>query len=68
MSFFTQKGKPFLVAGPCSAESKEQVFATAAALQGMPVHLFRAGVWKPRTRPGSFEGMGEEALAWLKEL
>lgn len=68
MSFFTQKGKPFLVAGPCSAESKEQVFATAAALQKMPVQLFRAGVWKPRTRPGSFEGKGEEALVWLKEL
>lgn len=68
MSFFTQKGKPFVVAGPCSAESKEQVFAIAEALKGQPVQLFRAGVWKPRTRPGSFEGMGEEALQWLKEL
>lgn len=57
-----------MVAGPCSAESKEQVFATATALQGMPVHLFRAGVWKPRTRPGSFEGVGEEALNWLREV
>lgn len=57
-----------MIAGPCSAESREQVFTTAAALQGMPVQLFRAGVWKPRTRPGSFEGMGEEALVWLKEL
>lgn len=68
MSFFAQKEKPFLIAGPCSAESREQVFATAEALRGMPVHLFRAGVWKPRTRPGSFEGMGEEALEWLKEI
>lgn len=41
---------------------------TAAALSGMGVHLFRAGVWKPRTRPGSFEGNGEEALAWMREV
>ncbi len=68
MSFFTQNEKPFLVAGPCSAETKEQVVAIAKALQGMPVHLFRAGVWKPRTRPGSFEGIGEEALKWLKDV
>lgn len=56
------------MAGPCSAETKEQVVAIAKALQGMPVHLFRAGVWKPRTRPGSFEGIGEEALKWLKDV
>lgn len=68
MSFFTQKGKPFIVAGPCSAESSEQVLAIADAIQHLPVQLYRAGVWKPRTRPGSFEGMGEEALVWLKEL
>ncbi len=68
MSFFTQKGKPFIVAGPCSAESREQVLAIADAIQHLPVQLYRAGVWKPRTRPGSFEGMGEEALVWLKEL
>lgn len=68
MSFFTDKGKPFVVAGPCSAESREQVMAIAEAIRHMPVHLFRAGVWKPRTRPGSFEGMGEEALQWLKEV
>lgn len=68
MSFFTQKGKPFIVAGPCSAETREQVLAIAEAVQQLPLHLFRAGVWKPRTRPGSFEGMGEEALQWLKEV
>jgi len=67
MSFFYGKHKPFIIAGPCSAESREQVLETAAALAAMPVQLFRAGVWKPRTRPGSFEGMGEPALKWLQE-
>lgn len=68
MSFFVQESKPFVIAGPCSAETKEQVLNIAGAVKNMPVHLFRAGVWKPRTRPGSFEGMGEEALKWLKEV
>jgi len=68
MSFFKGKGNPFLVAGPCSAETREQVLEIAGALQQQPVHLFRAGVWKPRTRPGSFEGVGEEALQWLQEV
>ncbi len=68
MSFFKQDGGPFLIAGPCSAESRKQVFEVAEALKGNPVNLFRAGVWKPRTRPGSFEGMGEDALAWLSDL
>lgn len=57
-----------MVAGPCSAETREQVLATGQALAQLPVHLYRAGVWKPRTRPGSFEGMGETALPWLAEL
>lgn len=57
-----------MIAGPCSAETRDQVMATAAALAGGSVHLFRAGVWKPRTRPGSFEGNGEEALKWLAEV
>ncbi len=57
-----------LVAGPCSAENEAQVMATATALQRMGVTLFRAGVWKPRTRPGGFEGMGEEALPWLAKV
>lgn len=68
MSFFQSPQKPFLVAGPCSAESREQVLETAVALQQLPVRLFRAGVWKPRTRPGHFEGMGEAALPWLQEV
>ncbi len=59
---------PLLIAGPCSAESRDQVLATAAALQDAGVSLFRAGVWKPRTRPGSFEGHGEKALPWLAEV
>jgi chorismate mutase len=64
---FFKKARPFVIAGPCSAESQEQVLATAEALSHLPVHLFRAGVWKPRTRPGSFEGRGAEALGWLAE-
>lgn len=68
MSFFEQKGKAFIIAGPCSAETREQVKDVAAAISELPVQLFRAGVWKPRTRPGSFEGMGEEALQWLSDV
>ena len=67
MSFFQSPQKPFLIAGPCSAESREQIMETAYALQHLPVKLFRAGIWKPRTRPGHFEGIGEPALAWLQE-
>lgn len=65
-SFF--KAKPFIIAGPCSAETREQVLETAAQLVGLNFHLFRAGVWKPRTRPGNFEGNGEIALQWLQEV
>ncbi len=54
----------FLSAGPCSAESEEQVLTTARALAGK-VDFLRAGIWKPRTRPGSFEGVGLKGLAWL---
>ena len=68
MSFFSVTSKPFLIAGPCSAESREQVLATAGALAGLPVRLFRAGVWKPRSRPGHFEGNGTDALQWLREV
>lgn len=66
MSYF-KTARPFIIAGPCSAETREQVLETAAALAGMNVQLMRAGVWKPRTRPGSFDGSGEAALAWLQE-
>jgi chorismate mutase len=68
MNFFKKENKPYLIAGPCSAETREQVWATASALQPMGIDLFRAGVWKPRTRPGTFEGNGVEALGWLNEM
>ena len=67
MSFF-KTARPFVIAGPCSAETREQVLETAAGLAGMNIHLFRAGIWKPRTRPGSFEGTGAIALEWLEEV
>lgn len=60
--------RPIIIAGPCSAESREQVLATARGLASEGVQIFRAGVWKPRTYPGSFEGWGEKALPWLQEV
>lgn len=58
--------RPFLIAGPCSAESEEQLVSTAKRIAEMgSVNLIRAGIWKPRTRPNSFEGLGEVALPWL---
>lgn len=57
----------FIIAGPCSAESPEQLMQTAAGLAHQPVNLMRAGIWKPRTRPGSFEGVGRKGLPWLKD-
>lgn len=62
--------RPLLIAGPCSAESRGQVLATAEGIveHAPQVKVFRAGVWKPRTRPGGFEGMGAAALPWLKEV
>lgn len=58
-----------MIAGPCSAESEAQVMATAQGLAATgSVHVFRAGVWKPRTRPGAFEGVGEAALPWLRRV
>ncbi|MEZ5017418.1 MAG: bifunctional 3-deoxy-7-phosphoheptulonate synthase/chorismate mutase type II [Flavipsychrobacter sp.] len=68
MSFFNTTAKPFLIAGPCSAETEEQVMGIGEQLSKMPISLFRAGVWKPRTKPGSFEGVGEDALKWLQQL
>lgn len=57
-----------MIAGPCSAESRNQVLECARSLARLGVKVFRAGVWKPRTRPGNFEGAGEPALDWLKEV
>jgi len=59
---------PLVIAGPCSAESEEQVLEIAHELKNTDATIFRAGVWKPRTRPGSFEGNGAIALPWLKKV
>jgi len=59
--------KKFFIAGPCSVESEEQMLQTAVQLSAYEVTLIRGGVWKPRTRPGSFEGVGGKALVWLKQ-
>lgn len=56
---------PLVIAGPCSAESEEQVMEAARRLRGVRVDYFRAGIWKARTRPAAFEGIGDAALAWL---
>ena len=61
-------GQPILIAGPCSAETEAQMLATAHGLKDQGIDLFRAGIWKPRTRPGSFEGVGKPGLAWLKSV
>jgi len=72
-TYFTRllarKGQPMLIAGPCSAETEVQTLATAQGVAALGnIDLFRAGVWKPRTRPGSFEGMGAAALPWLQRV
>ena len=60
--------RPIIIAGPCSAESREQVLNTAQELAKNGVKVFRAGIWKPRTKPGGFEGVGTVGLPWLKEV
>ena len=60
--------RPFVIAGPCSAETEEQLMETAKELAIKGCHMFRAGVWKPRTKPGGFEGHGEPALVWMAEV
>jgi chorismate mutase len=60
---------PLLIAGPCSAETEEQVLSTARLIEkDHRAMVYRAGLWKPRTRPGSFEGVGAEGLKWLKKV
>lgn len=69
MKFDLEGNNCIIIAGPCSAESRDQVLQTAEELARLnKVKAFRAGVWKPRTRPGSFEGVGDKALPWLKEV
>ncbi|MBF0576176.1 bifunctional 3-deoxy-7-phosphoheptulonate synthase/chorismate mutase type II [Dysgonomonas sp. GY617] len=60
--------RPFVIAGPCSAETEEQVMETAKQLAADGIKVMRAGIWKPRTKPGGFEGIGSEGLAWLKRV
>lgn len=60
--------RPIIIAGPCSAETEEQVLTTARMLSTKGINIFRAGIWKPRTKPGGFEGVGVEGLAWLKTV
>ncbi len=60
--------KAFLIAGPCSAETEEQVLSTAKSINNLKPNFFRAGIWKPRTRPGGFEGVGEIGLPWLQKI
>ena len=60
--------RPLIIAGPCSAETEEQCLQTARALAAQGVKIFRAGVWKPRTKPGGFEGNGVDALPWLQAV
>ena len=68
IDIFDAAVKPVVIAGPCSAESEEQVLQVATELRERGVSIFRAGIWKPRTRPGSFEGMGKEGLPWLARV
>ena len=68
-TWITKDNEPLIIAGPCGAETREQVLETAKVLSQIPlIQLFRAGIWKPRTRPNSFEGVGETGLLWLKEV
>jgi chorismate mutase len=68
-TWLTAPSQPLIIAGPCGAESPEQLLTTAQQLSALnKIALFRAGVWKPRTRPNTFEGRGEEALKWLQEV
>ncbi|MBN1117591.1 MAG: bifunctional 3-deoxy-7-phosphoheptulonate synthase/chorismate mutase type II [Bacteroidales bacterium] len=60
--------RPLVMAGPCSAETEEQVMETARQLKENGINIFRAGIWKPRTRPNTFEGVGKEGLPWLKKV
>ena len=62
-----RSGHPFIISGPCGVESEEQIHATAKELSRSHIHLLRGGIWKARTRPDSFQGIGKEGLSWLKD-
>lgn len=63
-----KKERPVIIAGPCSAETEEQIMTTARQLAASGIKIFRAGIWKPRTKPGGFEGVGQQGLEWLKQV
>ncbi|MCR5180703.1 MAG: bifunctional 3-deoxy-7-phosphoheptulonate synthase/chorismate mutase type II [Bacteroidaceae bacterium] len=63
-----EQRRPLVIAGPCSAETEEQVLTTAHQLANGGIKIFRAGIWKPRTKPGGFEGIGKPALEWMKQV
>lgn len=65
---FDSLERPIIIAGPCSAENKEQIMKTATSLRKAGIMVFRAGLWKPRTRPNCFEGVGEKGLEWLVQV
>jgi len=60
--------RPLVIAGPCSAETENQLMDTAKQLSGLGIKIFRAGIWKPRTKPGGFEGVGSEGLTWMRNV
>lgn len=63
-----ESGSPLIIAGPCSAETEQQTLETARSLSAIGVKVFRAGIWKPRTLPGGFEGVGDCGLPWLQAV
>lgn len=65
---FSNITKPIVIAGPCSAESEQQVYETAIALKAAGINILRAGIWKPRTRPNCFEGVGSKGLQWMLQV
>ncbi|WP_185868725.1 chorismate mutase [Blattabacterium cuenoti] len=68
-SWVDNNDQPFIISGPCSAENEKQILDTAQRLKNIQyVRIFRAGIWKPRTKPNNFEGIGQEGLEWMKKV
>ena len=63
-----ERKRPVVIAGPCSAETEDQLVTTACSLAANGIQMFRVGIWKPRTKPGGFEGIGAVGLPWLKRV
>ncbi len=68
LSSWYDKNEPLIISGPCSAETEEQLMTTCGLLYDQGIRYMRAGVWKPRTRPNNFEGIGSEAFPWIKRV